>query len=103
MRYGVGNLVVATVPLVLWLLADYLYVRGGQDPTSPLQSSLLQVLILGAVPVGLGYINWPLCQRESGLATVGLTILLVAGLSAAWFFLALTVVINFHLWLGGSL
>jgi len=102
MRYGVGNFVVLVVPLALWLVADYFFVRGGQDPASPFLNDILGVLVLGSVPVGLGYVNWPICRRDSLLATVGLTLVLVVAVSVAWFFVAFTILMNFHIWLGGT-
>jgi hypothetical protein len=101
-RYGVGNAIVVTVPLLLWLLADYLWVGAGQDPESVLLSPVLGFFVLGAVPLGLSLVNWPICRRRSAVATFALTALLVSALSAAWFIVAYSVVMNFHFYLGGT-
>ena len=101
--YVLRNLAVAAVPLAIWLGGDYLYVRSGRSQDRLWTEPFVGVLVLGLVPLGFWYVNRRLFGGRSFPVAFGLTAGLVALLSVVWFFIALNIVISFHLAIGGSL
>lgn len=87
----------------LFLIGDWLYVRGGQTHEQSLAESILGLLLSTSVVPIACFLNWKLLHVEGTFVRLVLGILLGLTALAIGFLPFVWILIHFHIMIGGSL
>jgi hypothetical protein len=103
MRSLLPILVVALVALAPPVVIDYFFVRSGQNHESIWYSPWLNLPAYGVAPVGFYFSTLAFFRKHSSPWRYIYPAFASGALTVLWFFLAITVIVNFHFSFGGRL
>ncbi|MCU7960405.1 MAG: hypothetical protein KZQ58_10495 [gamma proteobacterium symbiont of Bathyaustriella thionipta] len=94
---------VMAASLMAWLFIEFMFVRSGQNHSSIWSSGWLVYTLFAIVPATLYFIFLPAFKHKSAAGQYLLPLVISALLTSLWLLIALPIVINFHLYIGGTL
>jgi hypothetical protein len=84
-------------------MVDYLFVQSGQDQNSVWYSSWLAFPVYGLAPLGFYWACFAPFQGRPNPWRYLYPAMVAIPLSGVWFMVAISIVVNFHFALGGSI
>ena len=99
----IENLIFGSIMMIPFIVMDFLWVKSGQHLNSIWNNRIIQTLLLLSVPVGLFIINKRYNDRITEPLKLVVPFLIAIGVAAIWAFLGLTVLVNFHNSIGGTI
>jgi hypothetical protein len=99
----IENLIFGAIMMIPFILMDFLWVKSGQHLNSIWNNRVIQTLLLLSVPAGLFIINKRYNDRIKEPLKLVVPFLIAIGVAAIWAFLGLTVLVNFHNSIGGTI
>ena len=102
-RAIIDNLLFGAIMMIPFILMDYLWVKSGQHLDSIWNNRIIQSLLLFSVLFGLFIINKRYNNKIKEPLKLIVPLLIAIGVTAIWAFLGLTILVNFHNSIGGTI
>ena len=99
----VENLIFGAIMMIPFIVMDLLWVKSGQHLNSIWNNRIIQSLLLLLVPVGLFIINKRYNDKIKEPLKLVVPLLIAIAVTAIWAFLGLTILVNFHNSIGGTI
>ena len=99
----VETLLFGAIMMIPFIVMDFLWVKSGQHLNSIWNNRIIQSLLLLSVPVGLFIINKRYNEKITEPLKLVVPLLIAIGVTAIWAFLGLTILVNFHNSIGGTI
>jgi len=89
--------------LMLWLFFDFMYIRSGQNYNSVWSSDWFLYPLFTTLPASLYVICFNSLKHKPSAQRSFLSFIISGVLTFFWFLIAIPLVVNFHLFAGGTL